>query len=81
MSTFHQQAVKRSRKVRQCTWCGESVEIGQPYQSYRWADGGDAGTVILHPECGDAMDSAGNTNPHFVGWSVGDFVRGSTKVR
>lgn len=81
MSTFHHQTVARSRKTRTCTWCGEPVEIGQPYQSYRWAEGGDAGMVVLHPECGDAMDSTGITNPNFVGWSVGDFVRGSTKVR
>jgi hypothetical protein len=81
MSVFHHQTVKRSRKVRQCTWCGDPVEIGQPYQSYRWADGGDAGTVVLHPECSDAMDAVGKTDPHFVGWCPGDFVRGSTKVR
>ena len=81
MTTFHHQTVERSRKVRQCTWCGDPVEIGHPYQSYRWADGTESGTVVLHPECGDAMDAAGNTNPHFVGWSVGDFLRGSTRVR
>jgi len=81
MSVFHYQSVKRSRQQQTCTWCGELVEIGHPYQSYRWAEGGDAGTVVLHPECGDAMDAADKTDPHFVGWSEGDFVRGSTRVR
>jgi|GEM_PF-2402952 len=81
MRTFHSRVVRWARKPRTCTWCGDPVEIGQPYQSYRWADGRDAGTVVLHPECGDAMDSAGRTNPHFSGWSDGDFLRGSTKVR
>ena len=83
MSVFHRRAIKRSRKPRTCTWCGELVEIGQPYQSYRWAEGGDAGTVVLHPECGDAMDAAGRANPQldFLGWSEGDFLRGSTNVR
>jgi hypothetical protein len=35
MTTFHRQSVKRSRKRRRCTWCAESIEIGQPYESYR----------------------------------------------
>jgi len=81
VTTFHAQCVKRSRKPRTCTWCGDLVEIGHPYQSYRWAEGGDSGSVVLHPECGDAMDAAGRANPHFVGWSDGDFMRGSTRVR
>ena len=81
MTTFHHQSVKRSRKPRTCTWCGDPVEIGHPYQSYRWVDGRDAGTVVLHPECGDAMDEVSKTDTHFVGWCPGDFLRGSIKVR
>jgi hypothetical protein len=81
MSTFHHQAVARSRKTRTCTWCGDLIEIGQPYQSYQWVEGRDAGTVVLHPECGDAMDAAGKVDPHFVGWCPGDYLRGSMKVR
>jgi hypothetical protein len=79
--TFHHQTVKRSRKQRCCTWCGDPVEMGQPYQSYQWAERRDAGTVVLHPECADAMDSVSKTDTHFVGWCPGDFLRGSTKVR
>jgi hypothetical protein len=80
MTTFHQRSVKRSRKTRTCTWCGEPIEIGHPYQSYRWADGTESGTVLLHPECGDAMDQACKRDPYLI-WSHGDFLRGSTKVR
>jgi hypothetical protein len=81
MRTFHSRVVRWARKPRTCTWCGDPIETGRPYQSYRWADGGDAGTVVLHPECSDAMDAVGKTDPHFVGWCPGDFLRGSTKVR
>ena len=81
MRVFHHQTVKRSRKTRTCTWCGDPVEIGQPYQSYQWVEGRDAGTVVLHPECGDAMNAVSKANPHFVGWCPGDFLRGSTTVR
>ena len=80
MTTFHQRSVKRSHRARQCTWCGDPVEIGHPYQSYRWADGGDAGTVVLHPECGDAMTEACKRDPDLI-WSHGDFLRGSTELR
>jgi len=81
VTTFYHQTVARSRKIRQCGWCGEPIEAGQPYQSYRWAEGGDSGSVVLHPECGDAMDAVSKTDPHFVGWCPGDYLRGSTKVR
>jgi len=81
MRTFHSRVVRWARKPRTCTWCGDPVEIGQPYQSYRWVDGRDAGTVVLHPECSDAMARLTATDPHFWGWSDGDFLRGSTKVR
>ena len=54
--TFHEQSVKASRKVRRCDWCGELIQIGQPYESYRWRDGSDGGTVTMHPECLQAME-------------------------
>ena len=53
--TFHEQSVKASRKVRRCDWCGELINIGQSYESYRWRDGSDGGTVVMHPECLQAM--------------------------
>ena len=76
MASFHEQSVKRSRKRRRCDWCGELIEIGQPYESYRWADGGDVGTVTMHPECLAAMDRAAKAEGGNIVWSPGDFRRG-----
>ena len=76
MASFHEQSVKRSRKRRWCDWCGEAIEIGQPYESYRWADGGDAGTVKMHPECLAAMDRAAKAEGGNIVWCPGDFRRG-----
>lgn len=38
-----------------CDWCGDGVEVGQPYFAYRWSDGVDSGSVAMHPECYQAM--------------------------
>jgi hypothetical protein len=76
--TFHHRTVKRSRRQHECTWCAEGIEVGQPHYSYRWvADGCDAGTVRMHPECYAAMEQAAKDDPWFS-WSPGDFARGST---
>jgi hypothetical protein len=75
--TFHHHSVKRSRKQRHCDWCAEKIEIGQPYESYRWADGSDGGTVRMHPECYAAMQEKCRVESDLE-WSPGDFVRGST---
>jgi hypothetical protein len=78
--TFHHTSVKASRKERHCDWCAEMIEIGQPYESYRWADGSDGGTVRMHPECYAAMQQECQDNPD-VEWCAGDYVRGSTRTR
>ena len=75
--TFHHNSVKRSRKERHCDWCAEKIEVGQPNESYCWADGGDCHSVYMHPECYEAMRQACRLDPNIV-WSPGDFVRGST---
>ena len=75
--TFHHNSVKRSRKERHCDWCAEMIEIGQPYESYRWRESGDCYTVCMHPECFVAMSRASRLDPRMV-WSPGDFARGST---
>lgn len=81
MTTFHEQSVKRSRKRRQCTWCAEIIKIGQPYESYRYAEGGDVGHVVLHPECMAAMEQMTKIEKYGFEWSPGDFARGSTDER
>ena len=77
MSSFHEKSVAKSRKRRRCTWCAEIIETGQPYESYRFADSGDVGHVILHPECMVAQLEMGRREKYGFTWSPGDFKRGS----
>ena len=81
MRIFHTQTVAKSRKRRQCDWCGEAIEIGQPYESYRWARPGDSGTVRQHPECILAMQKMAEQEGWEFEWSPGDFKRGSINER
>jgi hypothetical protein len=78
VTTFHWRAVKRARKQRQCTWCAEHVDVGQPYESYRWSE--DGSSVVLHPECSKAMELLNKQDPDFM-WVDGEFFRGSTHCR
>lgn len=81
VTSFHEKSVRRSRKRRRCDWCGELIEVGQPYDSYRWSDGGDAGTVRMHPECLVAMDRVAESEGGSFAWSPGDFRRGEPSER
>lgn len=78
--TFHHQTVTRSRKARECVWCGESIEIGQPYESYRWSDDGNTGKVVMHPECYRVMGEFCREEPDWP-LGFGEFGRGSTMER
>ena len=81
MRTFHDQSVKSSRKRRQCDWCHEAIEIGQPYESYMWAAYGDTTRIIMHPECQGAAGKLASQEGGFVEWMGGEFARGSTDER
>lgn len=81
MATFHERSVTRARKQYQCEWCGELVEKGSPYRSYRWAEDGDAGTVRLHPECSAAMGVEIKAQGGHIMWLAGDYARGSRDGR
>jgi hypothetical protein len=78
MRTFQHQSVKKSRKRRRCDWCGETIEVGQPYDSYRFAISGDAGTVRMHPECLEASGEVAKQEGGWLEWTVGEYRRGST---
>ena len=74
--TFHEATVAKSRKVRQCTWCGEKINVGDPYEAYSFRDGGDFGRVTMHPECHKAMGEVSREEGGWFTWSIGDFTRG-----
>jgi hypothetical protein len=48
--------VKAAKVTHRCSWCAEKINVGSPYSRYRYFDGGDAGTVKLHPECHEVLD-------------------------
>ena len=81
MRTFHTQSVKKSRKCRRCDWCGEAIEIGQPYDSYMWAAYGDTSRIRMHPECHRAAGELATQEGGFVEWMGGEFQRGSIDER
>jgi hypothetical protein len=71
MSTFTETTAQKARKRHRCTWCWEFIEPGEQYKRYRYFDGGDAGTVKLHPECHEAMlQDAAEWGPRFE-WTPG----------
>ena len=76
--TFHERSVKASRKIRRCGWCGESIKIGEPYESYRWRDGSDGGNVYMHPECLEAMRRTSREEGGWLEWSPGENLRGKS---
>lgn len=53
----------KARKPHRCMSCGEVIAIGEQYTRWRCYDGGDVGTVKMHPECHeahcDAVDGGG----------------------
>ena len=81
MRTFHHQSAAKSRKRRQCDWCGEAIEIGQPYDSHMWAAYGDTTRIKMHPECKISADELAAREGGFAEWMSGEFKRGSTDER
>jgi len=81
MRSFQHKSVKKSRKRKRCDWCSETINIGQPYHSYRLVTFGDAGTVRMHPECLQASCDVAKQEGGRFEWNRGDFRRGSTEQR
>jgi hypothetical protein len=79
--TFQHQSVKKSRKRRRCDWCGELIDVGQPYDSYRLVASGNACTVRMHPECLEASGEVAKQEGGWFEWDFCEFRRGSTEPR
>jgi len=68
--------VKAAQKKHRCSWCGEAIEIGDTYSRYRYFMDGDAGSVRMHPECLNAMQTEGQETGEWVEWSPYSNTRG-----
>jgi hypothetical protein len=69
--------IQSSRKPHICDWCGQRINVGEPYARWRWFINGDAGTGRAHPECREALDEAAKEEGGFYEFSPGDNERPS----
>lgn len=61
----------KAKKPHRCEWCWQRINEGEQYKRYRYFDGGDAGTVKMHPECFDAMQEAAHEEGGCFEWTPG----------
>lgn len=68
--------IKSAQKPHGCSWCWSLIEVGNPYITYRFFDGGDVSTVKMHPECRQALDIVIQKERDTVYFTPGDNQRG-----
>lgn len=61
----------KARKRHRCDWCWQFIEPNSAYSRYRFYNGGDVGTVKMHPECLDAMQEEATEEGGFIEWTPG----------
>jgi hypothetical protein len=61
----------KARKAHRCEWCWQRIDEGAEYKRYRYYDGGEAGTVKMHPECYEAMQEAAREEGGWIEWTPG----------
>ena len=69
---------RTSRKLRLCDWCGELIDIGDPYESYRRRDDHNSIAVQCHPECLAAMYRTAQQEGGWLDWQTGENERGKS---
>lgn len=62
---------QKAKKRHRCTGCWEPIEVAETYMRYRYFDGGDAGTVKMHPECHAYMVECAAEEGGFIEWTPG----------
>ena len=63
--------IGRARTAHVCDWCGERIDVGQPYST--WFMYSERAAVRLHPECLAAMRKADIYDGE---WDAGAYNRG-----
>jgi len=56
MSFDSRTEIKRTRKTKQCDWCGEMINEGEPSVTHQGKHDGDFFHGRYHPECDKAID-------------------------
>ncbi|NKI68895.1 hypothetical protein GN109_05635 [Collimonas pratensis] len=75
MSATDIQIVLAAKKKHRCSYCGHIIQVGETYKRYRYFDGGDAGTVKIHPECLLAFHEL-SSHDQAEGFDMGESPRG-----
>ncbi len=75
MSRMTQPKTVLAKKAHGCDWCGQRIEPGEGYVTYRWFNGGDAGTSKMHPECDKACAQAAREEGGWIEFLRGDNER------
>ena len=71
MNHFTEPTLHRAIKPHRCNWCWQHIVIGEQYKRYRFFNGGDVGTVKMHPECFDAMQEEAAEWGYDFEWTPG----------
>lgn len=72
--------IKAAKTEHSCSWCGEKIRIGEPYERWRWFDSGDVTTCKLHPECYEDHTQLGLTYGEWE-FTLYDNPRGSASAQ
>ena len=61
----------KAKKQHRCDWCWQFVNADETYKRYRYYNGGDVGTVKMHPECHDVMQDEAREEGGWFEWTPG----------
>ncbi len=65
-----------ARKQHECWWCGETIEKGERYARWTWAEDGVLSSVKCHLECRDAWNTLAQEEGGEAYVECGEFKRG-----
>ena len=51
---------KKARKRHKCFWCGDPIQLGEPYSYWGWASDGGVERIKVQPECEIAWQATCN---------------------
>lgn len=60
-----------ARKQHRCDWCWQFILPLNQYKRYRFYEGGDAGTIKMHPECYKVMQEEASLDGGYIEWTPG----------
>lgn len=68
--------ITAARKRHLCDWCLEAIQPGEPYERWRYVEGGDIGNCKAHLECVEAMNEMAKDYGYPIEFTRGENPRG-----